>query len=150
MVMNDTNTGPDTIQLLVVADTWCDAERACEKVWETLRDRRGKVFVISPVLTGRLHTLTSDIDKESAAAKRRLNDVLTQLRDRGYIASGRVGDQDPLRAIKDALFDFRANAILVVTTAATDEIWSERNLVERGTDLGLPVSCVRVAEAAVQ
>ncbi len=150
MVMNDGNTRPNTMQLLVVADTWCDAEHACEEVWGTLGERRGKVFVISPALTGRLHTLASDIDQESAAAKRRLNDVLTQLRDRGYIASGRVGDQDPLRAIKDALFDFRADAILVVTTAATDETWSERKLVQRATDLGLPVSCVRVAEAAVQ
>ena len=55
--MNDTNTRPDTIQLLVVADTWCDAEQACEEVWENLRERPGKVFVISPALTGRLHTL---------------------------------------------------------------------------------------------
>jgi GABA permease len=150
MVMNDTNIRPDRIQLLLVADTWCDAEHACEKVWETLGERPGKVFVISPVITGRLHSLADDIDKESAAAQRRLNDVLTQLRDRGYIASGRVGDEDPLRAIKDTLFDFRADAILVVTTAATDETWSERKLVERATNLGLPVSCVRVAEAAVQ
>ena len=148
--MNDTNTQPDTIQLLVVADTWCDAEQACEEVWENLRERRGKVFVISPALTRRLHTLVSDIDQEYAAAERRLNDVLAQLRERGYIASGRVGDQDPLLAIKDALFFFRADQILVVTTAATDETWRERKLVERATDLGLPVSCVRVAEAAIQ
>ncbi len=148
--MNDTNTRPDTIQLLVVADTWCDAEQACEEVWENLRERRGKVFVISPALTGRLHTLVSDIDQEYSAAERRLNDVLAQLRERGYIASGRVGDQDPLLAIKDALFFFRADQILVVTTAATEETWRERKLVERATDLGLPVSCVRVAEAAIQ
>jgi hypothetical protein len=148
--MNETNTRPDTIQLLVVADTWCDAEQACEEVWENLRERRGKVFVISPALTGRLHTLVSDIDHEYAAAERRLNDVLAQLRERGYIASGRVGDQDPLLAIKDALFFFRPHQILVVTTAATDETWRERKLVERATDLGLPVSCVRVAEAATQ
>ena len=114
------------------------------------RVQRGKVFVISPALTGRLHTLVSDIDQEYAAAERRLNDVLAQLRERGYIASGRVGDQDPLLAIKDALFFFRPDQILVVTTAATDETWRERKLVERATDLGLPVSCVRVAEAVVQ
>ena len=102
--MNETNTRPDTIQLLVVADTWCDAEQACEEVWENLREERGKVFVISPALTGRLHTLVSDIDHEYAAAERRLNDVLAQLRERGYIASARIGDQDPLLAIKDAQF----------------------------------------------
>jgi len=148
--MNETNTRRDTIQLLVVADTWCDAGQACEEVWETLGEQRGKVFVVSPALTGRVHTLVSDIDQELAAAERRLNRVLTQLRERGYIASGRVGDQDPLLAIKDALFFFQADEILVVTTAATDETWGERRLVERAIRLGPSVSCVRVAEAAVQ
>jgi len=150
MVMKDTDAGPNTIQLLVVADTWCDAKQACEEVWETLRERRGKVFVISPALTGRLRPLGSDIDTEFAAAERRLDDVVAQLREHGYVASGRVGDDDPLLAIKDALVHFQADEILVVTTAATDEIWRERKLVEQATDLGPPVSCVRVAEAAVQ
>jgi GABA permease len=147
MVTKDTGTGLEALQLLVVADTWCDPQHACDEVWQTLRNRRGKVFVVTPALTGRLHSLVSDIDQELAAAEQRLNQVLTQLRERGYIAGGRVGDQDPLLAVKDPLYQFQADEILVVATTATDESWVERSLLERATDLGLPVSCVRVAEA---
>jgi hypothetical protein len=149
VAMSDAKTGTDTIQLLVVPDTWCDAEHAFEEVWETSREGRGKVFVINPVLAGRVHTLASDIDKEFAAAGRRLKGVLTRLREHGYIASGRVGDQDPLLAIKDALLHFRADEILVVTPAATDEAWRDQTFVDRDTDLRPSVSCGRVAEAAV-
>jgi hypothetical protein len=140
------DTARETIQLLVVADTWCDAQNACDEVWRTVGDRQGEVFVVSPALTGRLHTLVSDIDHELAAAEQRLNEVLMQLRERGYIARGRVGDEDPVLAIKDALYQFPADEILVVTTQATEEKWGERRLLERTKALGLPVSCVRVEE----
>lgn len=149
MAVSGTDTVREQIQLLVVADTWCVPQHACNEVWQTLGDRPGKIYVVTPALTSRLHTLTSDLDHELAAAEQRMNEVLTQLRERGYIANGRVGDEDPLLAINDTLFFFPADEILVVTTAATDESWRERRLLERASDLGLPVSCVRVAEDVV-
>jgi hypothetical protein len=148
MAASDTDTVREKIQLLVVADTWCDAQSACDEVWQTIGERPGRIFVVTPIITGRLHALLSDIDREWAAAERRLNDVLTQLRERGYIAGGNVGDEDPVLAIEDSLYRFRADAILVVATAATDESWRARGLSERAKTFGLPVSCVRVAAAA--
>ena len=148
MAAGDTDTVREKIRLLVVADTWCDAQSACDAVWQTIGERPGRIFVVAPTLTGRLHALVSDIDQERAAAERRLNDVLTQLRERGYIARGKVGDEDPVLAIEDSLYRFRADEILVVATAATDENWRARRLSERVTTFGLPVSCVRVAAAA--
>jgi hypothetical protein len=138
-----------SIELLVVADTWCDAQSTCDEVWQTIGDRRGRIFVVSPALAGRVHTWVSDIDKELAGAEERLNDVLIELRDRGYVASGKVGDPDPILAIRDAVTCFRANEILLVTSPATDENWRERQLLERTAAFGLPVSCVRVAEVAL-
>ena len=137
----------EQIQLLVVADTWCDPQSACDEVWQAIGERPGRIFVVAPAITGRLHALVSDIDQERAAAERRLNDVLRELRERGYIAGGRVGDEDPVLAIEDSLYQFRADEILVVATAATDESWRARRLSERAETLGLPVSCVRVAAA---
>lgn len=148
MAASDTDTVREKIQLLVVADTWCDAQSACDEVWQTIGERPGRIFVVTPTITGRLHMLFSDIDQERAAAESRLNAVLTQLRERGYIAGGKVGDEDPLLAIEDSLYQFRADEILVVATAATDESWRARRLSERAKTLGLPVSCVRVAAAA--
>jgi len=95
MTASDTDAVREKIQLLVVADTWCDAPSACDEVWQTIGERPGRIFVVTPPITGRLHTLVSDIDQERVAAERRLNDVLTQLRERGYIAGGKVGDEDP-------------------------------------------------------
>ncbi len=138
MAASDTDTVRQTIELLV-ADTWCDAQSACDEVWQTFGERPERIFVVAPAITGRLHALASDIDQERAAAERRLNDVLTQLRERGYIAGGKVGDEDPVLAIKDSLHQFRADEILVVATAATDENWRERKLLSRATGpLGHP------------
>jgi hypothetical protein len=148
MAATRTDAVREKIQLLVVADTWCDAQSACDEVWRTIGERPGRIFVVTPTITGRLHALASDIDQERAAAERRLNDVLTQLRERGYIAAGKVGDEDPWLAIEDSLYQFRADEILVVATAATDESWRARRLSEQAKTLGLPVSCVRVAVAA--
>jgi hypothetical protein len=148
MAASDTDTVRDKIELLVVADTWCDAQSACDAVWQTIGERPGRIFVVAPTITGRLHALVSDIDQERAAAERRLNDVLTQLRERGYIAAGKVGDEDPVLAIEDSLYQFRADEILVVAAAATDENWRARRLSERAETFGLPVSCVRVAAVA--
>lgn len=146
MAASDTDTVRQRIQLLVVADTWCDAQSTCDEVWQTIGERPGRIFVVAPAITGEVHALLSDIDRERAAAERRLNDVLTQLRERGYIAVGKVGDDDPVLAIKDSLYEFRADAILVVATAATDTSWHERRFLGRATGLGVPVSYVRVSK----
>ena len=150
MVANDTNAGRQTIALLVVADTWCDTRSACAAVWHALEQRNGTVYVVSPALTSRLQSLASDIDQSLTDAQRRLDGVLTQLREHGYVASGRVGDENPAVAIDDALLDHQAEEILIVTTAATGENWRERKLFERATGLGLPVTCVRVAKAVIE
>jgi hypothetical protein len=143
--MNERDMGRETVQMLVVADTWCDASTACDEVWRSIGERQGTIFVVSPALAGRLHSLVSDTDHELAAAEARLKSVLMQLREHGHVAGGTVGDEDPLVAIGDALRQFPAEEILVVTTTATDQNWRERGLFERATGLGLPVSCVLVA-----
>jgi hypothetical protein len=46
----------------------------------------GRTPQISPALTGRLHSLASDLDGAVAAAEMRLNEVLDELRDSGIAA----------------------------------------------------------------
>lgn len=146
----DTKTVRKTVKMLIVADTWCDAGSACDEVWRRIGEQQVTVFVVSPALTSRVHSLVSDFDQEFEAAEQRLNGLLAELREHGYIASGRVGDEDPLRAIKDALYQFEPDELLIVTTSAMDENWRERRLLERAADLGVPVSCVRVRGAVFE
>ena len=148
-MMNSRNVVRQTIQLLVVADTWCDTRSVCDQVWQTIEDRRqGRIFVVSPALTGRLHSLVSDIDHELAAAERRLNGVLAELHEHGFAANGRVGDEDPVIAIEDVLLQFVTKHILVVTTPASAENWRERRLLERASAFGIPLACVQVGKTA--
>ena len=63
MTASDTDAVREKIQLLVVADTWCYAESACDEVWQTIGERPGRIFVVTPTITGRLHALVSDIGK---------------------------------------------------------------------------------------
>jgi hypothetical protein len=135
----------ESMQVLVLADTWCDAKAACDAVLQTIGERTADVLVVSPALTGRLHSLVSDIDRELAVAERRLESVLAELRSHGFNATGRVGDENPLLAIKDALYQFAADEIVIVTTEPTEENWRERHLFQKTNALGSPVSCVRVA-----
>lgn len=134
---------PQRTSLLLVADAWCDAKSMCTHVSDAIRDRPANVFVVSPALTGRLHSLVSDIDGAIAAAGVRLNAVLDELRAAGVAAEGSVGDEDPLLAIKDSLYEFPATEILVVTDSSHQN-WRERHVIERLTALGLPFSFVQV------
>jgi hypothetical protein len=129
--------------LLLVADAWCDAKSMCKHVSDAILDRPANVFVVSPALTGRLHSLASDIDGAIAAAEVRLNGVLDELHAAGVGAEGSVGDEDPLLAIKDSLHDFPATEILVVADSSHYN-WRERHVSERLSALGLPFSFVQV------
>ena len=134
---------PQTLSLLLVADAWCDAKSMCKHVSSAILDRPANVFVVSPALTGRLHSLASDIDGAIAAAEVRLNAVIDELRASGVAAEGSVGDEDPLLAIKDSLHEFPATEILVVTDSSHQN-WRERHAGERLAALGLPFSVVQV------
>ena len=50
---------PRTPSLLLVADAWCEAKWMCPHVSDAILDRPANVFVISPALTGRLHSVNA-------------------------------------------------------------------------------------------
>jgi hypothetical protein len=59
----------------------------------------------------------------------------------------RVGDSDPVKAIEDALREFPADEVLVVTRPDDDASWLEEGSAETAqARLRLPVSRVTVAE----
>lgn len=124
---------PDPRRLLVLADARCPGDRICNTVAARLAGRDADVLVVAPVLASPLHYLAGDEDAERHDAEERLAAVVTGLRRRGLHAEGRIGDDDPLQALGDALAEFPAGEAVLVTTPGGH--WLEGSLFERARRL---------------
>lgn len=132
----DMNTEPSRV--LVVADIWCRVDDLCDRVREEVGDPDPEVLVIAPPLASRLHTFASDTDKETEAAKERLADVLRRLEKHGVKARGQLGAHDPTLAIDDALAQFPAQKVILITDTSEHENWREHRLPSYLEELDLP------------
>lgn len=130
--------------VIVVADTELAGDRVAEAIRETAGDG-AQLDVVAPVLVSHLHYAMSDRDAELAAARRRLDASLAWAREHGFRARGTVGSDEPETAMADALRDFGAEAIVVVTDGAGKSGWAEDRELDRArAELAIPVVHVRV------
>jgi hypothetical protein len=121
--------------LLVTAATPTSAQ--IERLVRELRQRRGfagepELEIHAPVLASRTHFVTTDIDRETEDARRRLKDALAAARTAGIRASGEVGDPiDPVTGVEDELR--RCHSDVIVFTASDDAKggWIADKLVQR-------------------
>ncbi len=112
---------------------------------------RGEVFrrtqskptleVHAPVLQSRTHFVTTDIDRETAQARRRLQRILSAAHSEGLVADGHVGDPiDPIAGVEDELRRHRPDEVIITTHGAGSVSWVESELLERLTsELERPV-----------
>jgi hypothetical protein len=108
-----------------------------------------EVDILAPVLTSRVHYGVSDIDRELAEARGRLERSLAWARRHGITARGEVGDPNPTTAIEDELRDFGADEVIVVTHARERETWQERGELERlRRELDVPVAHVELSDGS--
>jgi hypothetical protein len=107
---------------------------------------RAELRVVAPVLPTRAHYIASDIDRELAEARARLDDTLEWARDQGFEASGRVGgDTAPMTAIEDELRRFHADELIISTHPPGRSNWLVGGLVQRArAELEIPVTHVIV------
>jgi hypothetical protein len=123
---------PGTRRILVVANDTVAAHALQEATALGVGDeRRTDVRVIAPALNSRLRHWLSDEDAARSSADLRLTASLDSLCAAGFEADGRVGDADPLQAIADALFEFRAEEIVIATRETRRPHWATRDLVKR-------------------
>jgi hypothetical protein len=94
-------------------------------------DGHDEVLVVCPALNTRFKHWLSDVDEAVAAAARRLDVSLAALAETGVEATGRVGDADPVQAIRDALQTFPADEIIISTHPPGRSNWLEKGVVER-------------------
>ncbi len=127
-----TEGGTETRRILVIADRTCPCEPLRDEILSRATgDHAAKVLIVAPALNTRIRHLFDDSDAAVAAAMERLTDTVEVLTRAGIDASGGVGDADPLQAVKDALYEFSADEILISTHPPGDSNWLERRLVDR-------------------
>jgi len=139
---------PGTRHVLVIANEPLSGAGLREAIVGDGADRV-EVDVLAPVLSSHVHHGLSDIDRELAQARARLQRSLTWTREQGIDARGEVGDPTPTTAIEDELRDFGADNVIVVTHARERETWQERGELDRlRRELDVPVMQFVVGEGA--
>lgn len=104
----------DERRILVVLDGTAADRTVVDTLAESSTALGTRVLVVASAHVSALDRWTSAVDRARTEARRLLDESLVVLRDAGIEARGQVGDEDPLRAIEDALRTFGADAIVVV------------------------------------
>ncbi len=107
--------GDDERRVIVLVNEVAAGPQVVEALERGAAGRRGQVLVVSPALTSPVRRWTSDLDDGRAQAERRLAESLGALHASGIEARGEIGDEDPMRAIEDALRTFSADEIIIST-----------------------------------
>ncbi len=117
-------------RILVIANRTCPCATLVAEVARRASDARSDVLVVAPALNSRLRHWVSDVDDAVARARDRVELAVGELRERGVIARGEVGDSNPMLAIEDALANFSATEIVIATHPPGRSNWLERGLID--------------------
>ena len=134
------------MHVLVVANETVTGRKLIEAV-ERRRDGDLRVTVICPVNQPERGYVVYH-DTRRAAAGRRLDKTLAQLREEGISAHGLVIETDPVTAVRDAIHQLEppVDEVIVATHPVQKSGWLRRNVVDRiqGAADGRPVEHVVV------
>ena len=142
----DPVAAPERARVFVLVDAGAPAGELCDTIALRLAGRDAQVLVVAPVLPAPSHYVAVDERDARAAAEVRLDAVVAGLREAGLAATGRVGTDEPVQALGDALAEFPAGEVLIVTSS--EGSWLERGLFERARGLAPVVERVEVGEPA--
>ena len=117
--------------VLVIANRTCPCPALLDELVRRASIAPIEVLVVAPALNSRLRHWVSDVDDAVARAHDRLELAIAELRGRGILARGEVGDASPVLAIADALACFPASAILIATHPPGQSNWLERGLIDK-------------------
>src|SRR3954447_18051483 len=136
-------------RLLVVSNETVEASVLHDTI--VARADATDVTIVAPALNSRLRHWVSDEDPARRAAAERLERCTAALADAGVRVDGRAGAADPPPAIADALSEFPADELLIVTHPEERSNWLARDLVPRAcARFSLPVLHLLVEGAGAQ
>jgi hypothetical protein len=126
--------------LIITNEVVANPSGVPDEIANQVRDAEA-VRVIAPALTSRLHSWVSDIDADYRQANERMRMLVSGIEPASPAVSGRVGDEDPLQAVADALVEFPADALIIGVHPADDANWRERRFGKKVRErFGLPVT----------
>ena len=119
-------------RVLVVANETVGADALLAELRRLKNERQAEYFVCAPAQpldTGQGAAWSSDA--MVAAARHRLDSVLSILRGEGLRVDGDLGDYRPLHAMDDAVREFRPDLIVISTLPDERSNWLRQDIVER-------------------
>lgn len=116
-------------RVLLLADVDAAGPDLMLEIMEKATPAGLEVLVVAPAIVDPEHFWASDIDTARRDARGRLGRTIESLSFRGSRWRGLVGDEDPLQAVDDAVREFPADEIIVVTAEADRAPWLEDGLV---------------------
>ena len=117
--------------MLVVVDHPCTAPDLCAGVRGYVGADRIEALVIAPAHGSPETQWYVDEDAARADAAHRLRACVACLARDGLRASGQLSDPDPVQAIADALHEFPADEILLISAPQRPSSWLRQNVVDR-------------------
>jgi hypothetical protein len=131
--------------ILVVANETVAGKALLDALKERAAQGPIRVTVISPQNEPRAGFVVY-ADSRRSSAERRLRRTLDLLHEAGIAARGAVVDPDPLQAIKDAVYEYQPEEIIISThPGQLKSSWLRANLVDRARKaVDVPVDHVEV------
>jgi hypothetical protein len=131
--------------ILVVANETVAGKGLIEVLRERAKQGPIRVTVVSPQNEPRAGFVVY-ADSRRSSAERRLRRTLDLLHEAGIAARGAVVDPDPLQAIKDAVYEYHPDEVIVSThPGQLKSSWLRANLIERAKKaVDIPVEHVVV------
>ena len=125
----------EPFRVLVVAAEEHVGEPLQRELSERADGRESEVRVVVPALAETpFQQAAGAVDEGLERAQEQLDESLAEVRDSNASrGEGLVGDADPILAIDDALYDFPADEILIVTHPDNRARWMEADLFERAS-----------------
>jgi hypothetical protein len=123
----------DAHRLIVVAAEAAVGDELVAELERHLGEGDNEILLVAPALASSpLKHALGDVDEGIGEADERLRRSLEVLDGRrGLRVRGEVGDADPLIAIEDALLEFPADEIVIVTHPGDEARWLEGDLFDR-------------------
>ena len=131
-----------TRRLLVVTTVAVDGELLREYVRRHAGAADAEVKVVAPAAdVSPLQWLASDEDQARREAAEIAEETAAAVSGEARVAGTEVGDTDPVQAIEDALREFPADEVVVVTPPGEEAGWLEKDAAAAADErFGVPVT----------
>ena len=117
-------------RILVLANETAAGKSLVDKLKERAEQGPIEVTVIAPQNAPRAGFIVYDESRRSCA-ERRLRRALTMLEGADIPAEGEVVDPDPLQSLRDALYQYRPDEVIISTHPELKSRWLRGNLIDQ-------------------